>query len=89
MSYPTHAESLPEYQSHRVVRAMKIAAIQWSEGGAQLLTADADPIPRRINVDLDYMIKHRPKVGGYYIAYDDGYESWSPSEAFEAGYSRL
>lgn len=26
---------------------------------------------------------------GYYVRYVDGYESWSPSEAFEAGYSLI
>lgn len=28
-------------------------------------------------------------VGGYFIRYADGYESWSPLEAFEAGYREI
>lgn len=27
-------------------------------------------------------------IGGYFIRYDDGYESYSPKEAFESGYAR-
>ena len=27
------------------------------------------------------------KSGGYYVRYPDGYESWSPAEAFEEGYT--
>ena len=26
---------------------------------------------------------------GYYVLFEDGYESWSPSKAFEEGYTRL
>lgn len=44
----------------------------------------------RVHVDVSsaYMSKHNPKVGGYYIRYEDGYESWSPAHAFESGYVR-
>ena len=27
------------------------------------------------------------EAGGYYVRYPDGYESWSPAEAFEEGYT--
>lgn len=36
-----------------------------------------------------YVQKHAPKAGGYFVAYEDGYKSWSPAEAFESGYTRL
>lgn len=26
---------------------------------------------------------------GYYVVYDDGYASWSPSKAFEDGYTLI
>jgi hypothetical protein len=83
MAYPDAAASLPEYQCHKVVRAMQIAQVNWMAGGAELIGYNT------ISVGIDYMTKHQPKVGGYYVAYDDGYESWSPSEAFEAGYTKL
>lgn len=28
-------------------------------------------------------------VGGYYVVYSDGYKSWSPSGAFEEGYTKV
>ena len=42
-----------------------------------------------IKVDRAYMNKHKPEVGGYYLRYEDGYESWSPAKAFEDGYSLI
>ena len=40
-------------------------------------------------VDDDYVRKHNPQVGGYYVVYQDGYKSFSPAEAFEDGYTRI
>lgn len=37
----------------------------------------------------EYMQKHQPRAGGYFVVYKDGYESWSPAEAFEEGYTRV
>ena len=38
-------------------------------------------------VGESYMSRHDPKDGGYYVVYKDGYESFSPAEAFELGYA--
>ncbi len=38
---------------------------------------------------MDYMRKHQPKIGGYFVVYKDGYKSFSPAEAFEEGYTRI
>jgi hypothetical protein len=43
------------------------------------------PIP----VSFEYLRKHNPQVGGYYVVYADGYKSWSPAQAFEEGYTRV
>ena len=40
-------------------------------------------------VDCDYVRKHQPKAGGYFVVYKDGYKSWSPAEAFEDGYTKI
>lgn len=40
-------------------------------------------------VDQNYVLKHKPEVGGYYVVYKDGYKSFSPADAFEDGYTRL
>ncbi|WP_244589494.1 Rha family transcriptional regulator [Escherichia coli] len=41
------------------------------------------------DVSAEYICKHRPMSGGYYVVYEDGYESYSPAEVFESGYSKL
>ena len=38
------------------------------------------------HVDVAYMRKHQPQVGGYYVIYQDGYRSFSPAKPFEDGY---
>ena len=40
-------------------------------------------------VDWEYMHKHKPEVGGYYVVYEDGYKSFSPAKAFEDGYAAV
>lgn len=37
----------------------------------------------------EYVEKHEPRVGGYYVVYENGYESYSPAKEFEEGYSLL
>ena len=39
--------------------------------------------------DYNYVKKHNPQAGGYYVVYEDGYKSWSPAEAFESGYTKM
>jgi hypothetical protein len=39
-------------------------------------------------VSKEWMDKHNPQVGGYYVVYKDGYKSFSPAKAFEEGYTR-
>lgn len=86
---------LPRYQSHKKVWALKIAGIirdgdgedRDSDGSAMITPYEGRYAP--FKVDAEYMAKHKPQVGGYYVLYDDGYKSWSPAEAFEAGYTRI
>ncbi len=82
---------LPRYRSHKEVWALKIKSVAslgvTGEDGA-LLTPDGDAYAR-FKVSADYVHKHNPKAGGYWVRYDDGYESFSPSEAFESCYTRV
>ena len=86
---------LPRYKCHKEVWALKIKRIDYPRTGAQ---QDDDGkrliVPENgryspILVDHDYMRKHQPKKGGYYVVYADGYKSWSPAEAFEDGYTLI
>lgn len=77
--------SLPKWKSHKVIEAAPIETIIRGDGrGAVLELAGVD---EPITVDQAYMDKHEPQEGGYYVRYPDGYESWSPAEAFEEGYT--
>jgi len=42
-----------------------------------------------VTVSLEYQQKHNAFAHGYYVRYEDGYESWSPAETFESGYSEV
>ena len=88
MSSNEASTELPKYKCHKTVWALKIATVLLTkEGGAILATNDHGYAPWE--VDSDYVTKHQPEAGGYYVVYEDGYKSFSPAEAFEAGYSRL
>jgi len=92
------AAEMPRYQSHKQVWALIILAFEFdadkacetnreTDGSATI--TPAEPGYARFKVGADYVSKHDPKAGGYYVVYDDGYKSWSPAEAFESGYTRV
>ena len=84
--------TLPKWQSHKIVEAGKIGGIDRADGGGALLILDLPALHSTLEqrVDQAYLDKHDPQVGGYYVRYPgDGYESWSPAEAFEDGYTLL
>lgn len=87
---------MPKYRSHKTVWALKIASIEFDSDKARAENRDtdssaiitpADPGYAPFEVDGAYVHKHGPQAGGYYVVYADGYKSWSPAEAFEAGYT--
>ena len=77
---------MPVYKCHKEVWALKIADIAICEGGA--LVRPEESGYAAFMVSNEYMHKHKPKIGGYYVVYGDGYKSFSPAIAFEEGYSR-
>ncbi len=89
---------MPKYQSHKKVWALKIKEVfldsvlaqtqqRETTGGALIVPVEEGYAPFTVNAE--YVRKHDPKAGGYYVVYDDGYKSWSPAEAFESGYTKL
>ena len=83
---------LPKYACHKEVHALKIKDIDVSRLDHHGCTATITPADEGFvpfEVDWDYMTKHQPKVGGYYVVYADGYKSFSPAKAFEDGYTRI
>ncbi len=77
---------MPVYKCHKEVWALKIDSIGIDETDQYTITpAEKGYAP--FKVSGEFMKKHNPKVGGYYVVYKDGYKSFSPAEAFEEGYS--
>ncbi len=87
---------MPRYRCHKEVWALKIAEIKLdgegelnreTDGSAVITPAEEGYGP--FKVDSDYMRKHKPQIGGYYVVYKDGYTSFSPADAFEDGYTKI
>ena len=82
---------LARYRCQKDVLAAKITAVQHLRDGSASLTI-VDEHGNEVvgfGVSPSYVAKHEPQVGGYYVCYSDGYESWSPAHQFEQGYARL
>ncbi|WP_065647710.1 Thoeris anti-defense Tad2 family protein [Pantoea eucrina] len=75
---------LQEFQSHKRVHAAKIRDIEYLDHTTVLIFADGRG---RVSVGASYLNKHEPEAGGYYVEYEDGYQSYSPADAFELGYA--
>lgn len=89
---------LPRYKCFKEVWALKIGKIEYdsenakktnreTDGSALLYPEEEGYAP--IKVDYEYIRKHNPQSGGYYVVYKDGYKSFSPAAAFEEGYSLI
>lgn len=85
----THPSStsieMPKYKCIKDVWALKIKSIITDgDGGATIIPEEPEYAP--FKVSFEYISKHKPQVGGYYIVYKDGYKSFSPAKAFDEGY---
>lgn len=82
-----HGRNLPKYRCHKDVWAVKIASIAYDLDSA--LITPADPSYPAFRMSGEWIGKHNPQVGGYFVVYEDGYRSYSPAKAFEEGYTRV
>ena len=80
---PSTPVPLPKYQCHKIVQALHIGKIE----GGRIYSLEDESI--YVDVSNDYITKHTLNLDGYYVRYEDGYESWSPAAAFEAGYTKI
>lgn len=85
--------TIPAYKCHKEVVAFKIMNIgrefdEHTREGINFLEPEIAP-GTKFPVSLEYIERHQPKVGGYYVRYNDGYASFSPAEAFEDGYTPI
>jgi hypothetical protein len=85
---------LPFWRSHKIVQAVKIKQIVVHDPppGMEPQGGFVFPVEREygpVEVSMEYLRKHDPQIGGYLVAYEDGYLSYSPAKAFEDGYKPL
>lgn len=82
---------LPRYKCHKEVNAFKIGQINLKHetaGAYAILVPDRASVVG-VSVSEEWLCRHKPEVGGYYVVYGDGYASYSPADAFEQGYSLI
>ena len=83
--------ALPRYQCHKVVHAVRILAFEVLDDETSKIMPD-DPLNGAIVTAPGWHAKfhgHENDDPGYYVVYDDGYASWSPTKPFEDGYTLL
>lgn len=79
--------NMPRYQSHKIVGALRIAAVSgqtvtFEPATIGLKTFFFDPF----EAAPEMFLRYTPTAGDYYVVYEDGYDSFSPRKAFEEGY---
>lgn len=80
---------MPRYKCYKEVWALKIKEVQLETGEGTPRLVFENSRYASIEVDADYVKKHDPQPGGYYVVYVDGYKSFSPAQAFEEGYTLI
>jgi hypothetical protein len=73
-----------KYVGTKEVMAMRIVDRRYNIGTT--MTYLYDDKKNAFEVTDEWMAKHAPKIGGYVVIYEDGYQSYSPPEAFEKAY---
>lgn len=77
---------MKRYISHKIVEAAQIVLIgpslQYPDGHSLGLDDQTTA-----HYDGSMFVRYKPVVGDYLVRYTDGYESISPKQAFEEGYT--
>lgn len=80
---------MPRYKSHKTVWAFKISAIEIRQDkSAVIAPADKGYAPFTTKPGWAERFTGSEDDKGYYVEYDGGFASWSPTKAFEEGYTR-
>ncbi|WP_164762023.1 hypothetical protein, partial [Mesorhizobium sp. M7A.T.Ca.TU.009.02.1.1] len=80
----------PLYLCHKQVRALKIGAVEiLPEGRSKIAPKDEAYAPFLAPSGWGARFHGSEDDPGYYVLYEDGYASWSPTKAFEDGYSLM
>ena len=79
--------NIPKYICHKTVKGFKIKKIVLSTDNSAALLVPEKASVQRVEVSLEYIKQHAPYAGGYYVLYENNYESFSPPKPFEKGYT--
>lgn len=82
---------MDRYNCHKQVSAGKITAIEVDENKVSKIALESGEFVFSTSEWFHNQTARKDAeelIGGYYVVYDDGYDSWSPADAFESGYSR-
>lgn len=85
---PETQREMPRYQCHKKVWALKIKSVELRPANGHIIHPADEGFAPFVVTDA-YVQKHKPEAGGYYVRYEDGYESYSPAKAFEDGYTLI
>ena len=84
------SREIPSYKCHKEVWAFKIAALEVQENGsAKIAPADEGYAVFETKAGWADRFHGDENDLGYFVVYQDGYTSWSPTEAFEEGYAPI
>lgn len=79
---------LADWKCHKIVKAGRILAFPPGFSGP-VTVEDVNGAQCQVDMPPSAYARGRPNLGDYIVIYDDGYKSWSPAAAFEAGYTRV
>jgi len=86
----TVTTEMPRYKCHKEVHALKLAAVTVQEDGSAIIQpTDVHYSSFLAGSKFVERFKGTDDDPGYYVVYEDGYESWSPTKAFEDGYTAI
>lgn len=82
---------LPSYRCHKRVWALRIGAIEVDAEKKVARITPADTIFLPFDSDRGWPDKYKGDASdlGYFIVYEDKHTSWSPTKAFESGYTLM
>ncbi|HEC73155.1 MAG TPA: hypothetical protein ENI26_02145 [Methylophaga aminisulfidivorans] len=82
--------AMPKYKCHKEVHAIKIAGAEVNKDGSVTI-APHDEWFAVFTTEASYgeRFKGNDSDPGYYVIYEGGYKSWSPSKEFESGYTPI
>lgn len=83
---------MPKYVSHKEVWALKLDDVEFNEEQDKYAIKPSEGqgiAPIFVEKEWGERYKGTDDDKGYYVVYKDGYKSWSPTKAFEEGYTKL